>query len=227
MSIELDYAEFFEILMGHPHVPAALFRERLPSELFALLADVPPERVDLGRSGERRTPGEVVFRLSLLGGGEIFVCCLLEHREPAPRVAVRALEALARTWQWLARDRGQGTLPIVVPLVVYHGATPWTAGRTFSALSREPLGGGMPLDFELILVDLGAIDDGELSQLPTLKVGLLALKHATRGGVRSIDSSGWLSEIGVDQAFLIEQIEGAFPEHAAQLSRWLGAPSRA
>jgi hypothetical protein len=227
VTIESGCAEFFQILLEQPHVPAALFRERLPPELFALLADVPPELVDTGREGERRPLGEVVFRLALLGGGEVFVCCLLEHRAPTPPVAVRALSALVRTWQWLARDRRQGALPVVVPLVVYHGPTPWTAGRTFSSLSHAPLGGGQLLDFELILVDLGAIEDGELSQLPVLKVGLLALKHATRGGGSWGDSLRRLSEVGVDHAFLLEQIEGAFPGHAAQLSRWLGAPSRA
>jgi hypothetical protein len=66
-----------------------------------------------------------------------------------------------------------------------QGTTPWKVAPCFSGLVHQsPLLGVKPLDFEMVVVDLGAIDDAELSQEPTLRAGLLALKYAARDAMQ-------------------------------------------
>lgn len=60
-------------------------------------------------------------------------------------------------------------LPPIVPVVLYHGASPWRAPQTFVEL-LEPHAtalGVRPLDFGVVLLDLGALDDEHLAANPT------------------------------------------------------------
>ena len=85
-------------------------------------------------------------------------------------------------WQRYLTDGGSKPLPLIIPMVVYHGAEPWNVPVDFSALFEpdEALAGIVP-DFRYFLSDLGAQADHELSRFALLRSGLMALKHATRG----------------------------------------------
>src|SRR4051794_18115428 len=80
--------------------------------------------------------------------------------------------------------------PLIIPMVVYHGAEPWNVPVDFAALFEpdEALAGIVP-GFRYFLSDLGAQADHELSRFALLRSGLMALKHATRGpGIVSIEA---------------------------------------
>jgi hypothetical protein len=94
-----------------------------------------------------------------------------------------------RIWQALNRsegrtiDGGRCILPPVIPLVVYHGEQPWGPPTRFAeSFAVEPDLRTHLLDFCYILVDVGRIDDVELSREPALRTGLLILKWGCRDG---------------------------------------------
>jgi hypothetical protein len=95
------------------------------------------------------------------------------------RYLVRGLESADRD------AGGKGELPCLVPLVVYHGAEPWRTSPFLTGLVRLESLGSRPLDFEMVVVDLGAIDDVRLSSNATLRAGLLLLKVATRPAMQA------------------------------------------
>ena len=68
---------------------------------------------------------DLIFRVPLLGdaqGRVAFIYVLFEHKsQPEPLVAFQLLRYMVRKWERSAA-RGRGTLPIIIPLVVYHGA---------------------------------------------------------------------------------------------------------
>ena len=163
---------------------AALLRERLPAPLVALLSDEPPELVDgvFVDDALKESRSDRLYRLKLKGAGALFVYCLVEHKSAAEeRAGVQLLGYMVRQWE---RAEGGVSEPLapILPLVIYHGPTPSKASRYFSGLEAPHAAklGVKPLDFEMVLVDLGAIDDDELSSEPTPRAGLLALKYATR-----------------------------------------------
>jgi hypothetical protein len=94
-----------------------------------------------------------------------------------------------RIWQALNRsegrtiDGGRCILPPVIPLVVYHGEQPWGPPTRFAeSFAVEPDLRTHLLDFCYILVDVGRIDEVELSREPALRTGLLILKWGCRDG---------------------------------------------
>lgn len=102
----------------------------------------------------------------------------------------------------------------------------------FSQLVREtPRLGVKPVDFQMVVVDVGAIEDGALSADPTLRAGLMALKYATResrqrgklGAVlAALKQAPWLVPTGlthilatyrrVDRATVLKKVRRVMPE---------------
>jgi len=196
-------------VLDEPRAASSLFRERLPPELARELADVPPRLMEgsFVDAALRDHFSDRLFELTLKGGDSLFLYCLVEHKSsPEPRVALQLLRYLVEVWEQLAR-RSKGKLPQVVPMLVYHGERPWTLAPSFQALveQRTPRLGVRPLDFELVVVDVGAIEDDALSADPTLRAGLLGLKYATHEALQqerlgtflealSLAAREWLAE---------------------------------
>jgi hypothetical protein len=104
-------------------------------------------------------------------GGEAFVYLLFEHQSGPPtegRMAERMLSYQVRIWDhWRADHPKAKTLPTILPIVMYHGASPWPEPRSFDALLDVPTGLRAALEpylvrFTYLLHDLSQISDDEL-----------------------------------------------------------------
>ena len=135
--------------------------------------------------------------------------CLLEHKSwPDSRVAEQLLRYLTRIWSFIARETPElPLLPPIVPLVVYHGARPWSGPRRIS----ERLEAGhdlrrLVLDFPYFVFDVGPVADEALSAHPALRAGLASMKYATRPSEqeqafpRVLLEVRWLSAEACEQA---------------------------
>ncbi|WP_029010217.1 Rpn family recombination-promoting nuclease/putative transposase [Azospirillum halopraeferens] len=178
--------KLFKALTDDPRVAGALIRERLPGGIAALLSDDPPEPVEGSFIDEdlRGSRSDRLFRVRTRGGGEAFLYALVEHKSvPDPGLPLQLLGYMLRIWQRHAgRDPARlRALPAIIPLVVYHGARAWTVPTAFRELiAADESVRRHHLDFAYALTDLGRIDDARLSDLATLRAGLLALKYALR-----------------------------------------------
>jgi hypothetical protein len=111
---------------------------------------------------------------------EAFIYLLLEHKSaPDERVALQLLRYVAQAW-----DRLPAPLPLIVPVVVYHGAAPWRVDRSLSGLFdpavRESVWRRYLPDFEYYLCDLSRYSDEELKGAEGLAAALKLLKHIFR-----------------------------------------------
>ncbi|MBF0153983.1 MAG: Rpn family recombination-promoting nuclease/putative transposase [Magnetococcales bacterium] len=197
-GVAQPHDRFFKALLADPESAGALLRERLPGEVVALLASDPPELVE-GSFIDDELQGHVtdrLYRVRLVAGSDAFVYTLLEHKSYPDRwVAFQFYRYVSRILeQWGRENPGWEKLPPVIPVVVYHGATQWTISDELHALMAgiDALRPYLP-NFHFVIVDLGEIDDGALSNDPRLRAGLLALKYVFRKG----EQLGILEAIGV------------------------------
>ena len=83
-------------------------------------------------------------------------------------MAERLLSYEVRIWgRWRADHPKAKTLPMILPIVMYHGASPWPEPRSFDALLDVPTGLRAALEqylvrFTYLLLDLSQISDDEL-----------------------------------------------------------------
>jgi predicted transposase/invertase (TIGR01784 family) len=177
-------------------------RENAIGELRAVLPEALSARIDWasitlvdGRFvdpelADRET--DLLFAADI-AGHEAFVYLLLEHQSTVDQLMpLRLLRYMLRIWdRWLADHKGATRIPVIVPVVLYHGPKgeeAWTGptamrdifdlDETMLAPSRAFVPG-----FELLIDDLSRQDDEQLRAraMQTLGiVALLLLKH-TRG----------------------------------------------
>jgi predicted transposase/invertase (TIGR01784 family) len=127
---------------------------------------------------ERHT--DLLFSVTWRGGGDALVYLLFEHQStPDRRMAFRMLRYLVRVWDgWLAdRPRAQ-RLPVIVPVVLYHGARHWSVPVRLDALFDLPEHVRAALaphlvQFSYLIDDLSAVPDGELRARAMTALGRL------------------------------------------------------
>jgi len=185
-EIANPHDRLFKALLDRPSAAGALLRERLPAEVAARLSDDPPELVPqtFVDPGLAEVYTDRLYRVRLLDGRPALIYALVEHKSWLdPRVGLQLLRYLVRVLEWAdAEATGKGPLPAVVPLVIYHGKAAWPGpGRFLSLVDADEALSPHLLDFRYEIVDLGRVDDEDLSRHVELRLGLLLLKHVFLG----------------------------------------------
>ncbi|MBC7798711.1 MAG: Rpn family recombination-promoting nuclease/putative transposase [Pyrinomonadaceae bacterium] len=124
---------------------------------------------------------DLLFRVNLKSSSSAYIYILLEHKSvPDEWVALQINRYLSKIWERARRSNAK-KLPIVVPVVFYHGAKRWTISNKFSALfdfdeNTTVLRDFVP-QFRYHLCDLSIREDETLQGRPHLQAILRLLKH--------------------------------------------------
>lgn len=122
----------------------------------------------------------VPFRRPRGGHTHAYIYVVLEHQSKVdPEMPYRMLEYMVRIWTELRlEDPSRWTLPVVIPLVVHHGARPWSGPRTLHALveglDEQPELRRFVPDFELLIDDLAVATDAQLMARPLAPAAQIA-----------------------------------------------------
>src|SRR6056297_313829 len=106
------------------------------------------------------------------------VYLLFEHKSQSdPNTVVQLLSYIVRIWEKRLRG-GQRICPIL-PLLVYHGESGWTAARNLADLINGPEAlSAYQVKFEFPLLDLNQLADDEIGGEPVLRSSLRLLKYS-------------------------------------------------
>ncbi|MEP7336964.1 MAG: Rpn family recombination-promoting nuclease/putative transposase [Acidobacteriota bacterium] len=170
---------FFRRVLSDPAVAAEFLRCYLPTALSTALdlTTITLEETSFTDHKLRRHAADLLFHVGLAGGGEAYILVLLEHKSASDeRVALQVLRYAVMKW-----DRLPLPLPLILPVVVYHGATPWKIGRKlgnlFNKLPDAPIWRRYLPDFEYHLCDLSKYRDEDLEGGEGLSAVMKLLKH--------------------------------------------------
>jgi len=109
-----------------------------------------------------------------------YIYLLFEHKSYKERlIHLQLLGYLCRIWKLHVKQTKDRRLPIIVPLVLYHGKTEWKINADFSSLligPYEKLKTYIP-DFKFILYDLTKFSDEQIKGTLLSRIALLLLKH--------------------------------------------------
>jgi predicted transposase/invertase (TIGR01784 family) len=193
----------FKAVFGQPEHARGALRAVVPAAVaealdWPSLAPCPGSFIDPALTG-RHT--DLLFLVAWRDGGEALVYLLFEHQSTSDGLmAFRLLRYLVRIWErWLADHPRAKALPIIVPVVLYHGAEAWSAPVVFDALfdipdAVRPALAPHLVRFAYLVDDLSEIPDERLRARAMTALGRLVeacFKHArTRPDLLEI-LSGW------------------------------------
>jgi len=105
---------------------------------------------------------------------------LFEHKSyKDPWVAFQMLKYMVRIWElYLKQHEGVQKLPVILPLVIYHGQANWNIDTHFSGLfdAPEELANYIP-DYEYRLYDISHMSDDEIKGTVLLRIILMTFKY--------------------------------------------------
>ncbi len=180
--------QFFKEVFSRAEVAADFLAHHLPAEIAALLQ---PGSLEIQKDSfvdpelaEHHT--DLLYAVRWADDQPGYVYLLFEHKSyPEPRIALDLLRYLVRIWEQTLKSGHQGPLPVVLPLVIYHGRRPWRIASDFGSLFDLPpeLTPYLP-EFRYLLTDLTGQSDAELRGDVLLQVALLLLKYIFRPELR-------------------------------------------
>lgn len=134
---------FARFTFSHPERAAAELRAVLPPEVAARVdwATLHHESASVVDPKLRESQSDLLFSAQLHGGQPVLLYFLLEHQSSVDRwMAFRMLRYVVRQLEhWLQRHPDSEALPVVIPVVMYHGPeSGWTAPRRTEELFYLP-----------------------------------------------------------------------------------------
>ena len=196
----------FRLVFGTPRHAASELRSLLPPALLARLdlEALEPVAGSFVDAALRHQHTDALFATTW-AGRDAYLHVLIEHQStPDPLMAFRLLRYQVRVWERHVRIHGSSVpLPVVVPVVLYQGARPWTVSTEFADLMGPDgddiaaLGALVPR-FRYLLDDVSAIPATVLASrplTPAARVALAAL--AIPGGLPDVTPglAPWVSTI--------------------------------
>ena len=181
-ELQNPHDRFVRVVWSQTEVAASFLANYLPPEVGARLdlATLEVTQESFVDEALRTHHTDLLYRLQLVKGGAVAVYVLLEHKSaPDSWVALQLFRYLARLWDKAQRENAE-YLPLVIPVVLYHGRTRWGVSRQFADLfapAPHAWAAGYTPHFAYHLCDLSHLSDEEIRGATILQVSLSLLKY--------------------------------------------------
>ncbi len=185
-EIHNPHDNFFKSVMSDSKLAKSFLKEYLPSHLTNLI-DLDTLRIEKDSFVEKRlrTHRSDLLYSTRIKGQPAYLYLLFEHKsQPERYISLQLLKYMIGIWN-LAIKQGKaegGYLPVVVPIVIYHGRKVWDISVRLGELFLGRVKGlekYIP-DFEYVVKDLSGMRDEEIRGEVILRASLLAMKYIYR-----------------------------------------------
>ncbi len=173
---------FFKRFFGDLEVAKDFLSNYLPDEILSRLEldTLQLEKESFIDPELRNHFSDLLFTVRLKTTAVIYIYLLIEHKSsPEKWVAFQLLRYIVQFWE-RQQQSGCEKLPLILPIVFYHGEDRWTVSRRLSALidsaGMESLLKFAP-DFEYDLRDMSVRGGAEIKGQPKLRAGLSLLRY--------------------------------------------------
>ena len=173
--------------LGRKETALDFFKNYLPSHLLELI-DLDSLEISKDSFIEKELKefySDILYKVKFKDD-EGFIYLLLEHKShKAELVQLQLLGYIHQIYCLHLKQIKTNRLPIIIPMVLYHGKTKWEFGTRFSSIIQGPcdlLTEYIP-DFSFILFDLTQYSDEEIKGHVVSKTLIMALKHISQGDI--------------------------------------------
>jgi predicted transposase/invertase (TIGR01784 family) len=185
MSLQNPHDHFFRESFSRIEIARDYLQQYLPAPLLAQLdlSEMSLQDGSFVDDALKEHQTDILYEIRLQSGSPAFVYFLFEHKSYTDRmVAYQLLRYQMRVWERQVKADNQ--LFPIIPIVLYHGAQPWTIPTDFASLyfpantPPETVEAFQPhlLNFQYHLGDFSYLSDEEIRGEIWLRVGLSVLR---------------------------------------------------
>lgn len=182
MHLKNPHDKFFKETFGDVTIAGDFLVNYLPESVLEYIDidTLDPQKDSFIDKKLEETFSDLLFKADI-AGNEGYIYFLFEHKSyPDKGIIFQVLRYMVEIWE-AKLDREMGRLPIVIPLVVYHGKTNWripsSLGSILNGYDKLPdeLKVYVP-NFDYLLYDLSRYSDEEIKGVAQTKIGLTLLR---------------------------------------------------
>ena len=177
---------FFKEIFSNPDSARRFFQRALPGQVL--------KKLDLGSLRIRKDSfitkelrpfySDMLYSVKTTDR-EAFIYLLLEHKSfQDTMIGLQLLEYMVRIYR-LAGKKNKDRLPLVIPIVMYHGRQKWRVERDMRALfgDLDPEMMAYVPKFRMEVFDLSQRQDDEFMSMALMGTALLAMKYVWDDGI--------------------------------------------
>lgn len=178
--IAKPHDHFFRMAMANKRVAREFFEAHVPNDLRKII-DLDHLELQSGTyidDMRQESIADMLFKTTI-NGHEALLYLVVDHQsQPDELMPFRVLKYICNIIDQYIKDKKTSRIPLILPLVVYHGTRPWTYSTNINELVDAPK--------ELVdayflrpfmLIDLNKIEDAVLKKHAWAGVMELTLKH--------------------------------------------------
>lgn len=171
--MQTPHDKFFKKSISRKETAQGFLEHYLPQDLLTKI-DLTTLKIDkdsFTNNDLEEYFSDTVYKAKL-AGKESYLCFLFEHKSyPYFDITLQLLKYMLRIWK-LKREQGVEKLPLIVPMLIYHGRNKWDIGLKLSDIIEEvPFEAKEYLpDFKYILFDLSNYSKEEIKGTGQMRV---------------------------------------------------------
>ncbi|MDD2443018.1 MAG: Rpn family recombination-promoting nuclease/putative transposase [Desulfotomaculaceae bacterium] len=206
MKIQNPHDKFFKKTFGDVAVAKDFLNNYLPQKIMGIIdiETLEPQKDSYIDEDLKEGFSDLLFRANI-NNREGYLYLLFEHKSyPSRDVAFQLLKYTVRVWDTKIGETGQ--LPIIIPLVVYHGKEGWnikpTLGEMILGYDELPQDiRALVPNYQYLLFDLSRFTDEEIKGAVITRITVMIMRDIQRKGISAI----W--EIVLEAVALLQELE--------------------
>lgn len=176
---------FFKQIFSRPENIRSFIQDYLPAEIVSFLDLQSLEVVNTGFVDDQLVEyfSDIVIKTRLQRGDPAEIYFLFEHKSgPEKFVRLQILQYMASSWYTFLKEgrlKSATPLPLIIPVLVYHGTSSWKFDLKFQELFDPPSSAFEPYvpRFEHLLHDISHLNEDEVKGTIILQVTQLLFKY--------------------------------------------------
>jgi predicted transposase/invertase (TIGR01784 family) len=183
LKVSNPHDKFFKENFSKVEVAKSFVENYLPSEVLKIIDinTLKPQKDSFINKDLEEVFSDMLFQVNM--NGEIgYLYFLFEHKSyVSPNVAFQLLRYMIEIWDAKIKNENQEKLPMIIPLVIYHGKEKWkvktSLGQMVNGYNDLPnkVRKYIP-NYEYLIYDLSHYTDDEIKGVIRLKIVLRILK---------------------------------------------------
>jgi len=131
-KIENPHDKFFKETFGHVEVTKSFLQHYLPPQVRTSIDidTLKPEKDSYINEDLEEGFSDLLFSVKM-EGAKGYIYLLFEHKSYSDKTTVfQVLKYMAEIWTTKMKKENMNQVPMIIPLVIYHGASQWKMGNT-------------------------------------------------------------------------------------------------
>ena len=175
--------KFFKETLSDIHTAKDFLQNYLPREILAVIDvdTITPQKDSYIEIELTEAFSDLLFRTKI-NQKEGYIYFLFEHKSyPSKKITLQLLKYILKIWEQKTKEQETDKLPVIIPLVVYHGRGGWNISPKLSGIIEdyarlpEAITKYIP-EYEYILYNISAYSNEEIKGSVKLRIFLQVLR---------------------------------------------------